>query len=129
MIGLRSYSLPKRGTLLLACGKCQRRLKHDGDPANIASLKKAAKKITRETQPDLRLRVLKVPCLKLCPRDGITVCTPAQVTRSECSIVRTPTDLKLLVEALADRPASRKRVQHPSRDQRDRSRSPRQVTK
>ncbi len=106
---LRSYLLPKRGTLLLTCGKCQRRLKHDGDPHNIVPLKKTLKQMRRQSQADIRLNVLKVPCLRLCPRDGITICTPAQVVRGECSIVRSPDDLRLIIDACAEQQSSKKR--------------------
>jgi len=83
---LRSYPLPLRGDLLLACGKCQRKLKHGEDPEGLSSLKKLLKK--QGKQDGVRLHVLKVPCLKMCPKGGVTVCTPAQVARHECSIVR-----------------------------------------
>ena len=93
---LRSYDLPLNGQLLLACGKCQRKLKHGDNPAHLASLKKLLK--LQRKHDDLRLRVLKAPCLKMCPKGGVTVCTPAQVARHECSILRTAEDVAILYE-------------------------------
>jgi hypothetical protein len=86
--GLRSYPLPLRGDLLLVCGKCQRKLKKGDDPDGLSSLKKLLKK-----QGGLRPHVLKVPCLKMCPKGGVTVCTPDQVARHECSIIRDAEDV------------------------------------
>ena len=93
---LRSYDLPLRDNLLLACGKCQRKLKHGHDGGDLASLKKLLKQ--QGKHDGFRLRVLKVPCLKMCPKGGITVCTPAQVARHECSILRTAEDVAILHE-------------------------------
>ena len=91
---LRSYNLPLRGEILLVCGKCQRKLKHGYDPANLGSLKKLLKK--QGKQDDFRIRLLKVPCLKMCPKGGVTVCTPSQVARHECSIIRSTDDVTAL---------------------------------
>ena len=93
---LRSYELPLRGELLLVCGKCQRKLKHGHDPAKLASLKKLLKK--QRDDDNFSIRLLKVPCLKMCPKGGVTVCTPAQLARHQCSIVRSGEDVALLYE-------------------------------
>ncbi len=89
---LRSYELPLKGQLLLACGKCQRKLKHGDDPAGLSSLKKLLKRASKAEVDGMRLHVLKVPCLKMCPKGGVTVCTAAQVARHECAILRSAED-------------------------------------
>jgi hypothetical protein len=38
-----------------------------------------------------------VPCLKMCPKGGVTVCTQAQLALGECSIVRTKEDVEALL--------------------------------
>ncbi len=95
---IRSYPAPTRGPFLLACGKCQRKLKDDGAPNGIASLKKALKQRAKASSQKVSVTVLKVPCLKMCPRDGITVCTAAQVAQHQCSIVRTGEDIDALIQ-------------------------------
>jgi predicted metal-binding protein len=94
---LRSYNLPLKGQLLLACGKCQRKLQQ-GENHKLSSLKKLLKRQAKQDPVSLRLHVLKVPCLKLCPKNGVTVCTPAQVARHACSIVRSVDDVTALYE-------------------------------
>jgi hypothetical protein len=93
---LRNYDLPLRGRLLLACGKCQRKLKHGHNPGELVSLKKLLKQ--QREHDGFRLRLLKVPCLKMCPKDGVTVCTPEQVARHECSILYTVGDVATLYQ-------------------------------
>src|ERR1700761_6051211 len=90
MVTMKSYPIPRKGQLVLACGKCQKKLKR--------KLSKALMKRARQDEDRMRLRVVEVPCMKLCPKGGITVYTPGQVGRNECSIVRTRTDVDELYE-------------------------------
>jgi hypothetical protein len=94
---LRSYPGPWKGQLLLACGKCQRKLKKS-QADDFISLKKLLTRERKKHSDGLRLRVLNVPCLKMCPRDAVTVCTPAQVACRECCIVRIPEDIATLYQ-------------------------------
>ena len=89
---LKSYSGPWKGEILLACGKCQRKLHKGEDAAGLGRLKKTLKR----ARP--RWFVIKTPCLDVCPKDGVTVCTAAQVPRGEFSILRTAEDLVALVQ-------------------------------
>ncbi len=98
---LRSYELPLKGQLLLACGKCQRKLKKGDDPEGLASFKKLVKKTAKQSPTAPRIHILRVPCLDMCPKGGLTVCTPAQVAHHECSILRTQDDITTLVESLS----------------------------
>jgi predicted metal-binding protein len=92
---LRIYREPWKGQLVLACGKCQKKLKKNGGKQGVASLKKSLKQRSH-TDPALRLRVATISCLKLCPKGGVTVCTQGQVGRGECSIVYTQEDVDKL---------------------------------
>ena len=96
--GLRSYPGPWEGQIILACRKCQKKLKHGGKKNGIAKLNKELKK--RGNQEGVQLRVIEVSCLKMCPEGGVTVCTQRQLGRNECSIVRTKADVDALVAQL-----------------------------
>jgi hypothetical protein len=94
---MRSYPGPWKGQFLLACGKCQRKLRKS-QADDFISLKKLLTRERKKHPAGLRLRVLNVPCLKMCPKDAVTVCTPAQVARHECSIVSIPRDVPALYQ-------------------------------
>ena len=91
-IAVRSYRAPWKGPLVLVCRKCQRKLKHSGQNNGIAKLAKRLKKRSR-------LHVIQVPCLKMCPKGGVTVCTQTQLACGECSIVRTKADVDALLSS------------------------------
>jgi hypothetical protein len=116
--GLRRCKLPLKPPVLLACSKCQRRLKHDGDPESITPLKKLLKRISKQhgTRPPT---ILKVPCLKLCPGGGLVVLTPQQLVAHECTILRTREDAKALnLQLLAARQnGAAKRQRRSNREQ------------
>jgi hypothetical protein len=95
---LRNYPAPWKGEILLVCRKCQKKLKHDGKKNGISKLSKTLKKRTRHDENAPRLHVLEVPCLKMCPEGGITVCTQRQLGRCECSIVRSREDIDALYQ-------------------------------
>ena len=98
---LKTYEGPwtrKGQQLLLACGKCQKRLRHDGDEQGLGKLKKALKSVAKEYGERLTLRVITVPCLKVCPKKGVAVCTQAMLGAGRGAIVRTAADLELLYE-------------------------------
>jgi hypothetical protein len=97
---LRSYRAPWKGQLVLVCRKCQRKLKKS---SGIAKVAKGLKK-----QEGPKLHIIQVPCLKMCPKGGVTVCTQGQLARGECSIVRSKEDLEALQHSItfSARPAS-----------------------
>jgi hypothetical protein len=95
---LRNYPAPWKGELLLVCRKCQKKLKHDGQKNGISKLSKALKKRARHDENAVRLHVLQVPCMKMCPKGGVTVCTQRQLGRGECSIVRSRSDVDALYQ-------------------------------
>ena len=94
---VKSYRAPWKGQLVLVCRKCQRKLKHSGRKNGIAKLAKELKKRARRDEDGPRLHVIQVPCLKMCPKGGVTVCTQNQLARGECSIVRTIEDMEALL--------------------------------
>jgi hypothetical protein len=93
---VRSYQAPWKGELLLVCRKCQKKLKHNGKKNGISKLSKALKKRARHDENAPRLHVIQVPCLKMCPEGGITICTQHQLMRGQCSIVRSSADIDSL---------------------------------
>jgi predicted metal-binding protein len=98
---LKSYKGPwlKRGPLLLACGRCQRKLKPEAgdDVRALARLKKSLRKRSRKTGAGIELLVVQTPCLRVCPRNGVAVVTQAQSGRGACSILRSKNDIDLLL--------------------------------
>jgi hypothetical protein len=83
---------------VLACRKCQKKLKRSSQGNGIAKLSKLFKQRARQDEDGLKVRVLQVSCLKLCPKGGVTVCTQGQLGRNLCSIVSTPADAAALYE-------------------------------
>ena len=96
---LRVYPAPWKGQLLLACGKCQKKLRRAGERTEVAKIKKAMK--ARAKLEGGRLRVIEVSCLKLCPKGGVAVCTQGQMAEGSCSIVWTGKDLNALYQIVA----------------------------
>jgi len=95
---LRDYPAPWKGQLILVCRKCQKKLKHGGNKGGLAKLSKIISKRARHHEDGPALHVVSVPCLKMCPKGGVTVCTQQQLTRQQCSIVRTDADVDALIE-------------------------------
>jgi predicted metal-binding protein len=92
---LKSYPARWEGQLVLACKKCQRKLKRDDEPHELAKLRKVAKKLNKQADEKL-LHVIDVPCMDLCPKDAVTVCVP-RVTDERLYILRTREDLLKLL--------------------------------
>jgi len=88
---LRTLSGPWNGEILLACAKCQRKLRKHDDPARLGKLKK----LLKHARP--KLYVINTACLDVCPKGGVTVCSAMQVVRGEFSILRTVEDVARLL--------------------------------
>jgi hypothetical protein len=95
---VRSFRAPWKGQLVLVCRNCQKKLKHAGKKNGIAKLGKALKKRARNGEDGLKLHLIEVPCLKMCPKGGVTVCTQRQLGLGECSIVWSGTDVDVLIK-------------------------------
>ena len=74
---VKTYPAPWQGLLILACRKCQKKLKGDPDLRALAKLKKTVKRLNKQ-HPEQALYIINVPCMDLCPKDGVTVCNPAR---------------------------------------------------
>ena len=90
---LKSYPPTWKGDLLLACRKCQKKLK--GEPG-VRALVKLKRTIQRRSQDHLGtgLHVIQVPCMDLCPKGGVTVCWPA--TPARLAVLRQERDIEKL---------------------------------
>jgi predicted metal-binding protein len=86
----KTYPVTWEGQLILACRKCQKKLKGDPDLRALAKLKKTVKRHNKE-HPDQILHVINVPCMDLCPKDGVTVCDSRNPVR--LSILRSVEDI------------------------------------
>jgi len=104
----KTYPVTWAGQLLLACGKCQKKLKHDQTLRTLAKLKKTVKRYNKE-HPDDLLHVINVPCMDLCPRDAVTVYCPSRAP-ARLSILRSEEDLERLSCANDQLPARRNRA-------------------
>jgi hypothetical protein len=97
---LKSFVGPwtrKEHQLLLACGKCQRKLKHEDDEHGLSRLKKALKARAKLAGVEMPVRVITTSCLKVCPKKGVAVCTQEQMGQGRGSCVRTVADLDQLI--------------------------------
>src|SRR3569833_2884377 len=83
---------PWTGENILASRKCQKKLKGYGAQQGLAKLKKAVKRYNREHSS--KLHEINVPCMDLCPKEGVTVCCPRR--GSSLVILRNEEDFQLL---------------------------------
>ncbi len=95
---LRSYLAPFDGLPLLACRKCQKKLKGDSDLESLAKLKKTLKKIAKRDEHATEIRVIPVSCLKLCPKKAVTIITQTDMASPEprVSLLRSEADVEML---------------------------------
>jgi len=89
-MSLGSYPPTWEGDLLLACRKCQRKLKGEPGMRGIAKLKKSIKRCNKQ-YPQAAIHLISVPCMDLCPKGAVTICLPARqaglsILRSEGEI-------------------------------------------
>lgn len=98
---LRSYPAPWKGELLLVCTKCTKKLKKQ--KSGFANVKKWFKKRAKRAENGPELRVIGVNCVKMCPKNGITIATQQQLGRepAEVSIIRSEEDLEALYRQLS----------------------------
>jgi hypothetical protein len=92
---LKSYPVPWQGEIILGCRKCQKKLKRDGNLSDLTKLKKTVKRFNKE-HPEQPLHFINVPCMDLCPKDGVTVCCPER-DATQLSILRSSEDLGRLL--------------------------------
>ena len=73
---LKLYPPTWEGDLLLACRKCQKKLKDEPGVRALAKLKKTIKRCNKQ-HPGATLHLIGVPCMDLCPKGAVTICLPA----------------------------------------------------
>jgi predicted metal-binding protein len=88
---LKSYPATWEGDLLLACRKCQKKLKDEPGMRALAKLKKTIKRHNKQ-HPGAGLHLISVPCMDLCPKGAVTICRPANQTAT-LSILRNESDI------------------------------------
>lgn len=94
---LPTYPGRWQGHLLLVCRKCRKKLRRTSADDELLKLKKALKRRARhDDHGGLRLHMIEVPCLKMCPKGGITTCTQGQLSSGECSVLRSAADVDAL---------------------------------
>jgi hypothetical protein len=92
---VKSYRPPWKGDLLLACRNCQKKLKGEPGLRALAKVKKTIKRLNKEP-PNAVLHVINVPCMDLCPLNGVTVCNPSHIPH-RLSILRSKQDINALL--------------------------------
>jgi hypothetical protein len=90
----KTYPAPWSGQLILACRKCQKKLKGSKDLEALAKLKKTIKRHNRK-HPERALHLIPIPCTGLCPKNGVTACNLAQ-NPERLLILRSKDDVKRL---------------------------------
>jgi hypothetical protein len=99
---LRMYSAPWKGEALFACKKCQRKMRRDGIPA-LGKVKRWFKKRAKKGN-HAPVHIIEIPCVKLCPKGGVTVFSRRQLMQEPpgVCVVRTEADLETLYCELTD---------------------------
>jgi predicted metal-binding protein len=87
----KSYPVPWQGRLVLACRKCQRKLKDEHGPKALGNLKKGVKARNKQLRQKL-LHVINVPCMDVCPKHSVAVCLLGK-PGDRLHILRTEEDL------------------------------------
>jgi len=100
-VQLKSYPAPWKGQLVLVCSKCTRKLKHHGDGS--LNVKRWLKTRQKESKTGNKLKILAIKCVKMCPKNGVTIATQQQLSRkpAEVSIIRSEADLEMLYQQLS----------------------------
>jgi hypothetical protein len=70
---LKSYPPTWDGELLLACRKCQQKLKTESGMRALAKPKKTIKR-DKEEHAETKPHLVSVRCMDLCPNRAVTIC-------------------------------------------------------
>jgi hypothetical protein len=99
---LRIYRTPWKGELVLACRKCQRKMKKHGGDGALRKVKRWFKKRARQDPEGPAIHVIDVACVKLCPKGGVTVFAQKQLAHHPpgVCIARTEEDLEAFYQQL-----------------------------
>jgi hypothetical protein len=96
-MNLKTYPTPWEGNLILACRRCQKRLRKSEHAPAFAKLKKWLK--TRARRDGLKknaLHVVEIPCQKICPKGGVVVLGQSQLASRPAgfSIIRSEAQME-----------------------------------
>jgi hypothetical protein len=75
------YPVTWEGQLIWLAASARRSCRGDAHLRRLAKLKKTVKSYNKE-HPDRLLHVINVPCMDVCPKDGVTVCCPGARSNS-----------------------------------------------
>jgi hypothetical protein len=76
----KSHPPPWDTNLILACRRCQKRLRKTEHPPRFAKLKKWLKsRARREGLKKSPLHLIEIPCQKICPKAGLVLLTQSQL--------------------------------------------------
>jgi hypothetical protein len=99
---VRRFAPTWKGELVLACKKCQRKLrKHHGDPA-LARIRRWFRARGKRDPLGPAAFVINVPCMKLCPKNAVTLFPVRQLAADPpgISMARSEADLERLYASL-----------------------------
>jgi Fe-S-cluster-containing hydrogenase component 2 len=80
---MKSHPAPWSGEVLLACKRCQKKLRKSKASPEFARMRKWIKDRLRHEPWSAQkpgLHVIEIPCQKICPRNGIVVLRQSQLT-------------------------------------------------
>jgi hypothetical protein len=76
----KTHPTPWDTNLILACRRCQKRLRKSEHPPTFAKLKKWLKaRARREDSRKNPLHLIEIPCQKICPKAGVLVISQPQL--------------------------------------------------
>lgn len=91
---IKSYPPTWKGDLLLACRKCQKKLRGEPGMRALAKLKKTIKDHNKD-HPEAALHLFSVPCMDMCPKGAVTVCLPG-IMPTTLSLLRNESEIEEL---------------------------------
>jgi predicted metal-binding protein len=91
---IKSYPPTWKGDLLLACRKCQKKLKGESGMRALAKLKKTIKRHNK-MHSGTELCLISVPCMDMCPKGAVTVCLPRKI-QTPLVLIRTEDEIEAL---------------------------------
>jgi ABC-type arginine transport system ATPase subunit len=102
----RSYPAPWKGEIILACKRCQKRLRKSRPSARFARLRKWVHAKVRKDKLSAPVHLVEIPCQKICPKNGIVVCNRAQLSEQPArfSIISSGRQMRRFCNASAAMP-------------------------
>ncbi|AXC09624.1 hypothetical protein ACPOL_0239 [Acidisarcina polymorpha] len=76
---LKNYSAPWTGEVILACKRCQKKLRREKHPSEFSRLKKWFKNRGRQLPSTTAFHIIEIPCQNICPKHGVVVLSRPQL--------------------------------------------------